>query len=199
MPWKKQFDVDETLEKAGQAFWSEGYEATSMSDLLEAMGIQKGSFYNTYGSKYEVYLRSLEQYASTRLADLEQLTTGDTAIEALRAHFEAIYEDCVSPMGHRGCMLINCALEMAHHDRQAQAIVKKGLASHEKIMRDLIEAGQEAGEIARSLDPGATAKALMSLIMGMRVYSRSGSDPETIRTLADQAVGLVAPADSASQ
>ncbi len=198
MPWEKQFDIDKTLKKAGEAFWTHGYQATSISDLLKAMGIQKGSFYNTYGSKHEIYLRALEQYASTRFGDLEQRTVGETAVEALRAHFEAIYEDCISPMGHRGCMLINCALELAHHDRPAQAIVKKGLAHHEKILRDLIRAGQQAAEIDRELDPETTAKAMMSFIMGMRVYSRSGSDPATVRILADQAVRLVAPVESAS-
>jgi len=141
-------------------------------------------------------LRALEQYASARFGELERLAVGTTAIAALRAHFEAIYEDCISPMGHRGCMLINCALEMAHHDRPSQAIVKKGLARHERILRDLIEAGQKAAEIDRELDSEATAKAMMSLIMGMRIYSRSGSDPGAVRTLADQAIKLVAPAKS---
>ena len=196
MPWEKQFDVDETLEKAGQAFWSRGYEATSMRDLLDAMGIQKGSFYNTYGSKHEVYLRSLEQYSNARLADFRQLTHGRTAVEALRALFEAIYEDCVSPTGHRGCMVINCALELAHDDAKAQAFVKQAIARHESLMGDLVRAGQEAGEIDRDLDPSATAKAMMSFVMGMRVYSRSGGDPEAVRILADQAIRLVDPSVS---
>ena len=198
MPWEKQFDVEATLEKAGEAFWTQGYEATSMSDLLRVMGIQKGSFYNTYGSKHEVYLRALEQYASTSQTKIRELIAGKGALESLRAHFEMIYEDCISPNGHRGCMILNCALELAYQDRQAQAIVKQGLARHETLLRELIEAGQQTGEISQSLDSRATAKALMSFVMGMRVYSRSGSEPETIRTLADQAIGLVTPAESVS-
>lgn len=193
MPWQKQFDIDETLEKAGEAFWAHGYEATSMNQLLKAMGIQKGSFYNAFGSKHEVYLRTLDQYTQLRLDELRELTSGKPAIEALRAHFEALYEDCISPQGHRGCMLLNCALETAHQDRQAQALVKKGLALHEKILHDLILDGQKAGEIDRELDVGTTTKTMMALIMGMRVYSRSGSDPQAVRTLADQAIRLVVP------
>ncbi len=193
MPWEKQFDVDETLAKAGQAFWSQGYEATSMSALLAAMGIQKGSFYSTYGSKHEAYLRSLEQYAKTRLDEFEQLARRSGAVDSLRAFFEAIYEDCVSPTGHRGCMIINCALELAHDDPKAQAIVKTAIARNEEVLRRLIQAGQEAGEINRALDASATAKAMMSFVMGMRVYSRSGSDLEAVRILADQAMALIAP------
>ncbi len=196
MPWEKQFDIDETLEKAGETFWAHGYEATSMSRLLKAMGIQKGSFYNAFGSKHEVYLRTLDQYAQQRLGELRELTRGKAAVAALRAHFDALYEDCISPQGHRGCMLLNCALETAHQDRQAQALVKKGLANHEKILHDLILEGQKTGEIDRNLDAGATAKTMMALVMGMRVYSRSGSDPQAVRTLADQAIRLVTPTDA---
>ena len=166
-----------------------------MNQLLKAMGIQKGSFYNAFGSKHEVYLRTLDQYTQLRLGELRELTSGKPALEALRAHFDALYEDCISPQGHRGCMLLNCALETAYQDRQAQALVKKGLALHEKILHDLIVDGQKTGEIDRELDVGATAKTMMALVMGMRVYSRSGSDPQAVRTLADQAIRLVAPKD----
>ncbi|MEM7351887.1 MAG: TetR/AcrR family transcriptional regulator [Acidobacteriota bacterium] len=198
MPWEKQFDVDETLEKAGQAFWSQGYEATSMQDLLAAMGIRKGSFYATYGSKHEAYLRSLKQYSEARMGELGDLVRGLGPVEALRAHFEAIYEDCVSPAGHRGCMVINCALELAHDDPEAQALVQSAIARHEGLLRHLIAAGQTAGDIDTTLDASATAKTMMALVMGMRVYSRSGADVDAVRTLADQAVALVEPAPEVS-
>ncbi|MEM1203000.1 MAG: TetR/AcrR family transcriptional regulator [Acidobacteriota bacterium] len=191
MPWHKQFDVDETLEKATEIFWTRGYQATSMRDLLDAMGIQKGSFYNAYGSKHEVYLKALEQYNVATSGRMRETTAGRSGLDALRVFFEAIYEDCISPSGHKGCMVINCALELAHHDREAQAIVKRAIAGTEEALRGFILDGQRSGEIRAGLDADATAKAMMSLIMGMRVYSRSGSDPGAVRTLANQAIHLV--------
>ena len=198
MPWEKRFDIGETLEKAGQTFWSQGYEATSMRDLLEAMGIQKGSFYDTYGSKHEVFLRSLQQYSDARLEDFKRSTRGLGAVEALRALFEAISQDCISPTGHRGCMIVNCALEMAHGDPQARAIVRKAVRRHEELFRGLIQEGQKVGEIDSELDSAAIAQAMMSFVMGMRVYSRSGCDLDAIQVLADQAIGLVIEKTSAS-
>lgn len=193
MPCHKQFDVDETLRKAGDLFWTQGYQATSMSDLLATMGIQKGSFYNAYGSKHEVYLRALEQYVETVSEDARRLVDGKSPLESLRAHLESIHQSCLGPAGHRGCMVLNCALELAYDDPQAQSIVGRALARHEAVLRDLIHAGQRVGEIDAGVEVEPTVKSLMSMIMGMRIYSRSGSDPDAVKILAEQAIRLVDP------
>jgi len=191
MPWEKQFNVDDALAKAGETFWAKGYEATSLRDLLDAMGIQKGSFYDTYDSKHAAYLRSLEQYAEARMDDFRQRSAALGPTDALRKLFDWIYEDCIGPTGYRGCMVINCALELAHADPQARVIVKQAITAQERLMADLIQSGQRRGEIDDSVDPFATATIMMSFVMGMRVYSRSGGDPSAVRLLADQAIGLV--------
>ena len=191
MPWQKNFDVDTALRKAGETFWTQGYDATSMRDLLGAMGIQKGSFYDTYGSKKQAYLRALEQYQDERFGFFASLVEGLGPKLALRRLIDEVYDDCISPAGHRGCMVINCALELAHSDTAAQRVVQRAFETHERSYQDLIEAGQAAGEIPAKLDAAATAKALLAVVMGMRVYSRAGAPKATLRTLADQALALI--------
>jgi len=191
MPWEKNFDVNVALQRAGEAFWAHGYEATSMQDLLEAMGIRKGSFYDTYGSKREVYLRALEQYADSRFAHFGSLVEGQGPKESLKTLIEAIYEECIEHEGHRGCMVINCALELAHSDTAAQRAVQRAFEHHEQSYADLIRAAQAAGEVDGELDADATAKAMLAVVVGMRVFSRSGTSRATLRTLADQALELI--------
>jgi TetR/AcrR family transcriptional repressor of nem operon len=191
MPWEKNFDVDDALRKAGATFWSQGYQATSMCDLLDAMGIQKGSFYDTYGSKQEAYLRSLEQYTGERFGHISQVAEGLAPKDALRAQIDEIHSECTGSLGHRGCMLINCALELAHSDMAAQRQVQRAIEAHEQSFQDLIEAGQAAGEIPAQLDAAATAKSMLALVVGMRVFSRSGATKASLRTLADQALALL--------
>ena len=191
MPWEKTFDVDEALRRAGETFWTQGYEATSMRDLLGAMGIQKGSFYDTYGSKKAAYLRALDQYQDERFGYFSGLVEGLGPKLALRRLIEEVYDDCVSPDGHRGCMVINCALELAHSDPDAQRVVQRAFETHERSYQELIEAGQASGEFSETLDAAATSKALLALVMGMRVYSRAGASKATLRTLADQALALI--------
>ncbi len=191
MPWEKQFDVDVALERAGEAFWSHGYETTTMRDLLSAMGIHKGSFYDTYGSKKKVYLMALDQYMATRFAQFQESVARLTPRRALEVHLNDIFKECIGVDGYRGCMAINCALELAHSDKAAQKAVLRAFKGHEKFLFEHIEAAQAAGELSAEIDAVATAKAMFVIVMGMRVYSRAGAPKATLRTLADQALALL--------
>ena len=191
MPWKKNFDVDVALERARDAFWNNGYEATSMRDLLDAMGIQKGSFYDTYGSKKAAYMATLERYGDEAMAGMRARADGLSPRAALEMWIGEILDSCAGPDGHRGCMVINCALELGHSDIDAQRFVQRALETHEALYAERIAEAQAAGEIDAGLDPAATAKALLAIVMGMRVYSRSGAPRGTLRTLADQARALL--------
>ena len=191
MPWEKQFDVDVALQKAGEAFWSHGYEVTSVNDLLVAMGIQKGSFYDTYGSKKEAYLRALDQYTDTRFAQFRKSVEQQAPRRSLEMHLDEIFQECIGADGYRGCMAINCALELAHSDKAAQKAVLRAFNGHEKFLFEHIEAAQAAGELSAEIDAVATAKAMFAMVMGMRVYSRAGAPKAALRTLADQALALL--------
>ena len=193
MPWKKQFDVDAALQTAGETFWSRGYVATSVRDLLNAMGIQKGSFYDTYGSKREIYLMALRQHIEARSAGFRERYAHRAPRQALEAHLNDILEECVSANGRRGCMVINCALELAHSDTVAQKAVGRAFKIHEKFFTERIVAAQEVGEISVEIDAAATAKAILAIVMGMRVYSRAGTSKATLRSLVDQALALIDP------
>lgn len=191
MPWEKQFDVDVALRRAGETFWLHGYEATSMSNLLDAMGIQKGSFYDTYGSKRKVYLLSLDQRVKTGFAELERLTLNKKPRQALKALLKAVFDDCVNDEKRRGCMLVNCALELAHDDEDAQRIVKNAFARHEGLFAEQIIAGQASEEFSPEVDPIGTSKAMLALVMGMRVITRLGASKANLKVLFNQALALV--------
>ena len=88
-------------------------------------------------------------------------------------------------------MAINCALELAHSDPAARKAVRRAFNTHERFFRDRIEAAQEAGELSREIDAAGTAKAILAIVMGMRVYSRAGASKATLRTLLDQALTMI--------
>lgn len=188
MPWEKQFDVDEALERAKKTFWTVGYEAASMSDLLKSMGINRGSFYDTFKSKHDLMLTVLRRYdANERRVLLEAVKHDRTAREALVALFRALVDDTRGPLSRQGCFLVNAALELSPSDSDVAEIVQIAFDDNEQFFLEQIRAGQQEGEISPEVDCEATACLLLAQYAGLMVLVRAGSPQPVL----DAAVGQV--------
>jgi TetR/AcrR family transcriptional repressor of nem operon len=189
MPWEKQFDVDEVLDKAMQAFWNRGYEATSMQDLVARTGINRGSLYATYRDKHALFLGALRRYAETihlkRLADLES-RYGPR--EAIRQSFLAFMSQTSEKGGNRGCFLTNTALELAAHDPDAGRIVAQAQKQTEAWFARMIRKGKAEGEVAPHVKPVEAAGALLASLIGLSVLARSRPERTLLRSIVDDAV-----------
>ncbi|MCH8858951.1 MAG: helix-turn-helix transcriptional regulator, partial [Proteobacteria bacterium] len=115
----KNFDAHEALTKAMHAFWSRGYEATSISDLVECMGIHRGSLYATFGDKRSLFLRALRHYGATHLDDwVAALTQAHGPRGAIIAAFDRVVATALEGGSRDGCLVINTALELSPHDEE---------------------------------------------------------------------------------
>src|SRR5689334_21629390 len=182
MPWEKQFVVDEALAEAERAFWRQGYEATSMENLLQCMGIQKGSFYATFGSKHEILMAALERYISSRRALAEELLAEPSGLVALKQHLDSVSTESCGERRALGCFIVNVALELAPRDAAVRDLVQKALAGQEALYAGLLEKAKRAGEVSVELDVPAAVKTLLSIVLGLRVLARAGVSEETIRS-----------------
>lgn len=193
MPWEKQFDVEEARERAMATFWAQGYKATSMQDLLDAMGIQRGSFYGTFGSKREILLDSLRRYNTDRATAFAELRQGRTAVQAIESLFKRVAAGGGVKTGPRprGCFLVSSASELAPGDAEVAAIVNRAFADTESFLRSAIEDGKSHGDIPGEIRAGPVARALLGMLLGMQVLVRSGADHKVLATIAEQAVGLL--------
>lgn len=176
----REFDSDLALEKAMQVFWTKGYEATSLSDLLSAMGISKSSFYATFGSKHELFLATLDRYSETRgaslVAILESARSPRQGIATvLEEAFRATDGEC-----RRGCFVNNCAVEVAPHDQLVARRVAQGHARMEEAFHRAVKAGQKAGEITKDQPARALARFLNNSLAGLSVMGEGGAERATL-------------------
>ncbi len=189
MPWEKQFDIDEVLDKAMQVFWSQGYEATSMQDLLNSMGINRGSLYSTYRDKHSLFLAALRMYddkvRSTRLSNLESKYDPKEAIRQLLLTF---FTQVTGLSDKRGCFLTNTALELATRDLEAGKIVSQSQKEIEAFFKRMIIKGKAEGEIAPDVQPEDTASGLLASLMGLAVLSRSRPEQALYQAIVNDAV-----------
>ena len=188
----KQFCVDEALDKALFVFWQKGYEATSVRDLLENMGIQKGSFYATFSSKRDVYIKALRQYClKTTTAIRQMLLDADSPKDALRGLLQSKVAGCSTMAGKLGCMGVNAAMEMAPTDSEVAELMQKFFLQEEKILQETIEKAQKLGQISSSVEAEAAAKAIFSILMGMNILGRAQVSAEHQTSIVGQAMRLL--------
>jgi TetR/AcrR family transcriptional repressor of nem operon len=174
MPWEKAFDVDDVLNKAMEAFWAGGYEATSMQDLVKSTGVNRASLYATYGDKHSLFLKSLRMYDERqRHALLSRLEAGPSPKAAIKQLFEAFAGSAVEDGANKGCFMTNTALELAARDREARQVVATAQEQLEAFFARMVKAGQARGEIRRTLSPGTTASGLLATLLGLLVLVRS--------------------------
>lgn len=178
----REFDSREALEKAMAVFWTEGYEAASLSDLIAAMGISKSSFYDTYGSKHELLLSALDHYGETvgqRAAALI-LEHPDGPKAGIAAALNSVLDQRHNGGDRRGCLASNCAVELAPHDPEVAARVQQSAVRLEEAFFQAIRRGQDRGEIPKRADARALARFLACSLNGLIVMAKSEAPPEAM-------------------
>lgn len=189
----KEFDPDAVLQSALELFWRRGYEATSMTDLVEHLGIGRASIYATFGNKRELYLAALDRYAETRdPALLAELSQPGPALPAVRAVVRRFAAEAASPEGRlNGCFVTNTAAELAPHDPAAARRVEISWEHVETLLHSALVRAQAQGELPEVRDPRALARMLLVLLQGVRIVGKASNDPARVRDAAEQALALL--------
>lgn len=188
MPWEKQFDRNEILDRVMQAFWERGYEATSMQDLVDCTGVNRGSLYATYGDKRALFLAALHMYGENRTRLLAELESRYSPREAIRQIFLAFISQASEKGGNRGCFLTNTALELAAHDPEVGEIVTRSQQQVEAFLARMIKLAQAAGEVSQRVKPAEAARGLLASLIGLVVLTRSRPERTLLQSIANDAV-----------
>ena len=196
MPRKKEFDVDEVLDKAMWAFWKRGYAATSLNDLLDHMQIQRASLYNAFSDKRSLFLDTLRRYDRVyRRAEVAKRLKIPSPRQAIIGLFQDAIKGVSKDRAVNGCFLLNTALEVSPHDKEVAKFVSRAFTHMERqFFKKRIEEGLAIGEIAKSVVPAQAASAILSLYMGLLVLSRSRPEKSLLEAIAKQAEILL-PSD----
>ena len=184
----REFDEDEVLLAALRLFWEKGYEGTSLSDLMEAMGLTKSSLYKAFGSKETLFWRVVDRYnrdfLGFRLEALAEPTPRRIA-ERLLYGMIGLHSGERTP---NGCLELNAALACS---TITEPIRQQLLRSRERFRLDLRDRFEETVATAL-LPPGMTsddaASLVISLIQGLAVQAKAGNPQETARRVVHAAL-----------
>lgn len=180
-----EFDPDQALGAAVEVFWTKGYEATSISDLLEAMALSKSSLYQAFGNKQRLFERCLARYADDLSAAMRaRLDTTGSGRRFIEETFGAVARTAEQAAGSRGCLVANSASELGQRDPALAAPVADGLARFSTLFRVAVERAQAAGEIPSKSDPRTVATYLVACMNGLRTTIKAGASRRAAREVA---------------
>jgi TetR/AcrR family transcriptional repressor of nem operon len=189
----REFDETEALDAAIDSFWGRGYEATSMRDLAAATGLTSASLYNAFGDKKALFQAALGRYVERGVAQRIATLRTRPPLEALRGFFDGLIARSLADPAHKGCLLVNSALDAAPHDPEIRAQIKAILDEIEGFLRERIAAGQADGSIAADQPAADLARQFLGLQMGIRVLARARPERALLEGLVRPAFAALAP------
>lgn len=185
----REFDEDEVIDRALEAFWTHGYEATSMADLMEATGLAKGSVYKGFGDKRSFFLRTLDVYLERGRAHLADFVAeSESPLATLRKWLSNVVGMAVCDGVRKGCFSINCSIELAPHDEEVRARLQEHERLLERHYETLIRRGIELGEFRDDLDARAAARWVTTVIGGIQVAAKTGLTRKDADEMVDLAI-----------
>lgn len=168
----REFDEEAVLDGAVACFWRQGFDATSIRDLVGETGLTAASLYNAFGDKRSLFRLALERYIEAGIGPRIARYEAMTPLEGVRGYLEDVMARSLNDPENKGCMVVNAALEFAARDAEFRPVIVGTFARIEAFFLDCIERGQQDGSITRLLAAADLARHCLAVLMGVRVLVR---------------------------
>ena len=187
----KQFSRDKVLGRALELFWSQGYEATGMAQLIDHMGIGRQSLYDTFGDKRALFIAALESYARLQSEPIfTRLEAPGSAIVNVKSVFR-FWQEMVAHNECKGCLLVNMSAEFGAQDDEVLGILHGCREKIENAFYKAFERARKEGELVSGTNTRNLARLVMSTSQGLALYSKLNKGQAYIRSVLDTLTDLL--------
>jgi TetR/AcrR family transcriptional repressor of nem operon len=183
----REFDEEQVLDAAMKAFWANGYESTSLADLVSVTGLHKGSLYQAFGDKHSLFIQTLNRYLqNVRHHKNQILEQADTPLGGIRAVLHGFIDmseadsDCP-----QGCMAVKSLIEMGPHDAEVQRIMDDHKDGMRTSLESRVSQAQANGELSKDKSPELTAALIMIFMDGLAAQATGPMSPKQAHELLD--------------
>jgi AcrR family transcriptional regulator len=184
----REFDRDAVLDQASTLFWQRGYDVVSIQDLEAATGLGRGSIYNAFGDKEELFLAALDRYVSKHAsASLQHLSRSNVA-EGIELMFDAIIERMGDPANPRGCLLTNTSLAFGTGSTRIDGEVAKKIKAMEFLLEKAITRARDEGQIPADANPKQLARFYCAVAQSLGVMHKAFGDVAALRDIVNIAM-----------
>lgn len=185
----QEFDTDTVLDNAMEVFWKKGFDDASIQDLVDATGLNRGSLYNAFGDKAQLFATVMERYrAASPTQILTQNAEGLSPRQQLSAFFHALVDRAVNDRDHKGCLFTNTAAGLYGCNDAMTSWILDSFVSLENVFVDVIEHGQQNGEITTAQSSRKMARFFVGVAQGLNVMARANPDPDMLSDIVTQSL-----------
>ena len=191
MPRPREFDEQDVLTAAREAFWSHGYAGTSVQELTDATGLGTQSLYGAFGSKRDLFLRILDDYCAYQSAGLEAAVTADPSPWHGLASAVTFDDGGRLDLPPQGCLMANSAAALSTQDEGIRTRACGAYSETLALFTRQIAQARESGEIDAGIDPEQTARALIAVMQGIEFLHKSGIGENELRLAKTAALQMI--------
>ena len=192
MARNREFDINEALTSAMGLFWLNGYSNTSIDTLLDSMNIGKGSFYQAFENKRDVYLKTLDLYKNQMRSFFETISSNGKGITRLKNYFVSLIDEMYREDSiQRGCFLCNASIENSGKDSEVTNIVSSGFKEIIVKLTEIVAESQSMGEIRKDLNAEQTAHWLFCISYGLLILAKSDFKKNKIKKIAIDTIDIL--------
>jgi AcrR family transcriptional regulator len=182
----RAFDPDAVLDRAMHVFWAKGYEGASLSDLTQAMRINRPSLYAAFGNKEQLFRKVLDRYMGGPVAYFSKALAAPKARDVVEDIFLGTARMADDPTIPAGCLMVQGAL--ACGDASVRKEVAARRAAAEVALRRRLQRAKREGDLPKDADPAELAHYVMTVVRGMAVQSAGGATSDQLRRVARTAL-----------
>jgi TetR/AcrR family transcriptional repressor of nem operon len=186
----KKFDRDEVLGRAMTLFWQRGYAATSIDDLVRAMGINRGSIYATFSNKRSLFLAVLERYAREIGSPMFATLEDSDPRRAIERMLESIISRTSDLRWPRGCLQTNTALECPGVGDAITRAVANGIGWQESAIYEVLRRAQDEGLLDLTQDARGLARFFVAVAQGMNVVNKATGETTMLHDMVKAAMSV---------
>jgi TetR/AcrR family transcriptional regulator, transcriptional repressor for nem operon len=172
-----EFDRDVVLERAMLLFWDKGYFNTSFQYIVQHLGLNRSSIYNSFTSKRTLFVESLKFYinkeSKSLIASLSRLPPEKNSIKKI---LEQVVSANFSNKNPKGCLVVNTSIEIANHDVEIRQVIENNVSEVISAFTDFIKKGQKKGNFTTNIEADSLATALFHQITALRVTGKVMTD-----------------------
>ncbi len=187
----RAYDVDSAQDRAVEVFLRHGYEGASLSDLTEAMGINRPSLYAAFGSKEDLFRKAVARYADVDMAyareALEQPTAYGVAEALLRRQLDALTQ----PGRPAGCLSIQGGVSASPMNAGIAKLLATSRLAGEAVLTERFARAVEEGDLPEGTDPAALARFLHVVQEGQAVHAAAGVSRDLLEQSAELALRAI--------